>query len=135
MKRIIFITLSIVISLITPVKAKIIEPINILDNFNICVTSSSLGQRCKDINFNYRNFFNSGKKTINNNTINYEVDEWNYYFEIIKATNSKTIIKFTDKAKYATYYTVSLITLEKKAADLKWKFVSNETIYPKSEVK
>lgn len=62
MKRIIFITLSIVISLITPVKAKIIEPINILDNFNICVTSSSLGQRCKDINFNYRNFFNSGKK-------------------------------------------------------------------------
>jgi hypothetical protein len=135
MKRIIFITLFIAISLITPIKAKIIEPINILDNFNICVISSSLGQRCKDINFNYINFFSSGKKTIEKNTINYEVDEWNYYFEIIKATNSKTIIKFTDQAKYATYYTVSLITLEKKAADLKWKFVSNETIYPKSEVK
>ena len=135
MKRIIFIVISIAILLITPVKAKIIEPINILDNFNICVTSSSLGQRCKDINFNYRNFLNSGKKTINNNTINYEVDEWYYHFEIIEATNSKTIIKFTDQAKYATYYAVSLITLEKKAADLKWKFVSNQTIYPKSEVK
>jgi len=135
MKSIIFIILSITISLITSVKAKIIEPINILDNFNICTTTSSLGQRCKDINFNYRNFFNSGKKTINENTINYEVDEWNYYFEIIEATNSKTIIKFTDKAKYATYHTVSLITLEKKAADLKWKFISNETIYPKSEIK
>ena len=135
MKSIIFIILSIIISLITSVKAKIIEPINILDNFNICSTESSLGQRCKDINFNYRNFFNSGKKTINNNTINYEVDEWNYYFEIIEATNSKTVIKFTDKAKYATYNSVSLIILEKKDTDLKWKFVSNETIYPKSEAK
>ena len=131
MKRIIFITLSIVISLITPVKAKIIEPINILDNFNICVTSSSLGQRCKDINFNYRNFFNSGKKTINNNTINYEVDEWNYYFEIIDATENKTTIKFTDKAKYATYHNVSLITLVFNKSNLKWDITSNITIYPK----
>ena len=111
MKSTIFIILSITISLITSVKAKIIEPINILDNFNICTTTSSLGQRCKDINFNYRNFFNSGKKTINDNTINYEVDEWNYYFEIIEATNSKTIIKLTDKAKYETYHTVILIKL------------------------
>jgi len=115
--------------------SKTIDTTNILDNLDFCKISSSLGQRCKDINFNYINFFNSGKKTTNNNTINYEVDEWNYYFEIIEATNSKTIIKFTDKAKYATYHTVSLITLEKKTADLKWKFVSNETIYPKSEIK
>jgi len=115
--------------------SKIINTTNILENLDICKTSSSLGPRCKESNFNYKNFFNSGKKTINDNTINYEVDEWNYYFEIIEATNSKTIIKFTDKAKYATYHTVNLITLEKKAADLKWKFISNETIYPKSEIK
>jgi hypothetical protein len=112
--------------------SKIINTTNILEHLDICKTKSSLGPRCKDINFNYKNFLNSGKKTTNNNTVNYEVDEWNYNFEIVEATDSKTIIKFTDKAKYASYYTVSLILLEKNT-DLKWKFISNEIIYPKSE--
>jgi hypothetical protein len=111
--------------------SKIINTTNILDNLDICKTSSSLGQRCKEANFNYKNFFNSGKKTINNNIIYYEVDEWNYYFEIIEATENKTIIKFTDKAKYATYHSVSLITLEFSKSNLEWNITSNRTIYPK----
>lgn len=111
--------------------SKIINTTNILENLDICKTSSSLGPRCKESNFNYKNFFNSGKKTIGNNTVYYEVDEWNYYFEIVEATENKTTIKFTDKAKYATYHNVSLITLAFNKSNLNWDIISNITIYPK----
>ncbi|CAO6125292.1 hypothetical protein MCESLAEM7_00334 [Candidatus Pelagibacterales bacterium] len=115
--------------------AQKINPENLLNNFNICQTTSSLGQRCKLVNFDYIKFFKSGKKTIDKNTIHYEVDEWDYYFEIVESTNKKTIIKFTDKAKFSKYHTVSLITLEYKSDYSKWDLVSNETVFPKSEAK
>jgi len=111
--------------------SKIINTTNILENLDICKTSSSLGPRCKESNFNYKNFFNSGKKTVSNNTVYYEVDEWNYYFEIVEAKENKTTIKFTDKAKYATYHNVSLITLVFNKSNSKWDIISNTTIFPK----
>jgi len=111
--------------------SKIINTTNILENLDICKTSSSLGPRCKESNFNYKNFFNSGKKTVSNNTVYYEVDEWNYYFEIVEAKENKTTIKFTDKAKYATYHNVSIITLVFNKSNLKWDIISNTTIFPK----
>jgi hypothetical protein len=115
--------------------AQIINPENLLNNFNICETKSSLGQRCKLIDFDYIKFLKSGKKTIDKNTILYEVDDWDYYFEIVDSTNEKAVIRFTDKAKFSKYHTVSLITLKYKSAYSKWDLASNETVYPKSEAR
>ena len=83
---------------------KKINPENLIENFNICETSSSLGQRCKDKGFDYLEYFQSGKKIIDENTVHYEVDDWDYSFEIIQSSNNKAVIKFGDNAQHSTYF-------------------------------
>lgn len=115
------------------VKSKEITPLNLLKNFNICQTKSSLGQYCKDENFDYLKYFQNAKINIENNKIHYEFDSWDYYFEIMKVTNDETIFILEDNAKKATYLTKSKIVLKFDDKEKIWKLHSDETIYPESE--
>ena len=74
------------------VKSKEITTHNLLDNFNICQTNSSLGQYCKDERFNYLEYFKNSKIQINNNKIHYEFDTWDYHFEITKRLIFSSIV-------------------------------------------
>jgi|TARA_B100001964_G_C14094735_1_gene536466 hypothetical protein len=116
-------------------QAKTINPENLIENFNVCEASSSLGQMCKVTDFDYFKYFQSGKKIISENTVHYEFDDWDYFFEIIESYRNKAVIKFEDNAKQTTYLTVSLITLKYDKKKLKWYVHSEKTIFPESEVK
>ena len=115
------------------VKSKEITPLNLLDNFNICQTNSSLGQYCKDKNFNYLEYFKKGKIHIDNNRVHYEFDTWDYYFEIIKNTKNEVKFILEDNAKEASYLTKSEIILRYNKENLNWNLYSDETLYPESE--
>ena len=115
------------------VKSKEITPLNLLENFNICQTNSSLGQFCKDKNFNYLEYFKKGKIHIDNNTVHYEFDTWDYYFEIIKNTKNEVKFILEDNAKEASYLTKSEIILRYNKENLNWNLYSDETLYPESE--
>ncbi|WP_440939129.1 thermonuclease family protein [Candidatus Pelagibacter sp.] len=115
------------------VKSKEITTHNLLDNFDICQTNSSLGQYCKDERFNYLEYFKNSKIQINNNKIHYEFDTWDYHFEITKNTKNEVKFIIEDNAKEASYLTKSEIVLRFDEENLIWNLYSDETLYPESE--
>ena len=115
------------------VYSKEIEAANLIDHIDICSFGSSLGQSCKESDFDPNKYFKSGKKTIKNKLVHYEFDDWDYYFEIIKENDNEVIIKFEDNAKYSTYLSTQLIKLKYNNKKNKWITISTKTLYPDSE--
>ena len=118
---------------ITNSNSKEILPANLIDHIDICSFGSSLGPTCKETNFDPNKYFKSGKKTVKDNLVHYEFDDWDYYFEIIKKDKNEVIIKFEDNAKYATYLSTQLIKLKYNENKKKWITVSTKNLYPSSE--
>ena len=113
---------------------KIIEIFNKLtNNFNICDVPSSLGPSCKDNNFDSSKYFRNGFIYVENETLHFEFDDWDYYFDIIEISDKEAIIKFEDKAKHASYHAISMIKFKYNKFKSKWFVHSTKTLYPKSE--
>ena len=104
----------------------------VLANFNICHISSSLGQLCRQENFNSLDYFQKAKVTFDKG-LRYELDDWDYYFKIVELSDNEIIVEFEDKAKYASYHTISLIKFKFDKKKAIWVAYSDKTIYPKSE--
>ena len=111
------------------VYSKEIEAANLIDHIDICSFGSSLGQSCKESDFDPNKYFKNGKKTIKNKLVHYEFDDWDYYFEIIKENDNEVIIKFEDNAKYSTYLSTQLIKLKYNNKKNKWITISTKTLY------
>ena len=113
---------------------KIIEIFNKLtNNFNICDIQSSLGPSCKDNNFDSSKYFLNSFIYVENETLHFEFDDWDYYFDIIEISDKEAIIKFEDKAKHASYHAIGMIKFKYNKFKSKWFVHSTKTIYPKSE--
>ena len=104
----------------------------VLANFNICHISSSLGQLCRQEDFNSLDYFQKAKVTFDKG-LRYELDDWDYYFKIVELSDNEIIVEFEDKAKYASYHTISLIKFKFDKKKAIWVAHSDKTIYPKSE--
>ena len=113
---------------------KIIEIFNKLtNNFNICDIQSSLGPYCKDNNFDSSKYFQNSFIYVENETLHFEFDDWDYYFDIIEISDKEAIIKFEDKAKHASYHAIGMIKFKYNKFKSKWFVHSTKTLYPKSE--
>ena len=113
--------------------AKEISAENVVHHISICSFGSSLGPTCKETNFDPIKYFKNGKKTVKDNLVHYEFEDWDYYFEIIKDDKDEVIIKFEDNAKYSTYLSTQLIKLKFDNDKKKWITVSTKNLYPLSE--